>query len=64
MIDFRTNKIDQTFPERVGENAKRLQDFLSQVNWRQFVKYAVWIHVGFLLFLFTTIAVVRLALKI
>lgn len=64
MSSFITNKIDQSLPDRVGENAKRLEDLLNAVNWPRFINAAVWLHISLLIFLFTVIAVIRLALSL
>jgi hypothetical protein len=64
MSSFITNKIDQPLPDRVGENAKRLEALLSAVDWKRLAKFAFLIHLGLLYFLFTTIVITRLALHI
>jgi len=64
MATLITNKYEQSLPERVGDNAKRLETLLAAVNWRRLIVVAAWLHVSFLLFLFTTIAVIRLALHL
>jgi hypothetical protein len=62
-MTFVTNKIDRA-PARVGENAKRLQDRLDAVNWKRFIMYAISFWISFLVVLFSTIVVIRLALSI
>lgn len=63
-MDFRTNKIDQKLPDKIGENAKRLEEFLQAVRWQKIARAAIYAHIAFLIFLFTTIAVIRLAFKL
>lgn len=63
-MPFITNKIDQPLPDRIGDNAKRLEALLAAVDWKNFAKHAFLIHLGLLYFLFSTIVVIRIALKI
>jgi|GEM_PF-5296290 hypothetical protein len=64
MSNLITNKYDQSLPERVGDNAKRLEALLSAVNWKRLAKFAFLIHLGVLYFLFTTIVIIHIALHI
>jgi len=58
-----TNKFPKEIDvvEEVGENAKRLEKIIEAPNFKKLAKYAVYAHLYFLAFIFSTIVVVRFA---
>lgn len=56
--------VKQSFPDKVGDNAKRLADLLTTTDWKKVGKIWFVLHIALLFSIFTIIAVVRLANKI
>ena len=64
MFDFRTNYKNKPVPNEMGENAKRLEEMAKAVNWKPIIKFVLIAWSILLSLTFTTIVVIRLALKI
>ena len=60
----KTNKIHQSLEQAVGENAALLQELLESIKWRRFFHFYSAFFGIFLVSLFLTIAVIRLALLV
>jgi len=59
-----TNKIHQQIEEKMGENAKLLEERLKQINWSVFLRVYASLLGVFLVSTFLIIAVIRAALKV
>lgn len=64
MEEVKSNLIDQPLDDMVGENAKRLENLINTVNWKNIVKFLS-VAYGFLLLgVSLFLLVIRIILKI
>mgnify|MGYP001008694146 CR=1 FL=1 len=60
----RSNKIRQELPEKIGENAKRLEEIISAADWKKIGKFLAIGYAAILIAVFLMLVVIRFAFAI